>query len=168
MAVQLPRPLCASCVFCSRRPRGVPASRHVSVYRQSQDALPALLAMLRLLWTQEQAFFLCIQQAWAAPVALVVKNPPAGAGDVRDSGSIPGWGRHPGEGNGNPLQCSCLENAMDREAWWAAVHGVAHSPTGLKRLGSGSSNTKWQMISDTSRKVSCELNKDRTLKGSFP
>ena len=41
-----------------------------------------------------------------------------------DPGSIPGWGRSPGEGNGNPLQYSCLENPMDRGAWWAAVHGV--------------------------------------------
>ena len=50
----------------------------------------------------------------ASQVALVVKNPPASAGDVRDMGSIPGLGRSPGEGNGNPLQYSCLENTMDR------------------------------------------------------
>ena len=54
----------------------------------------------------------------------VVKNPPANAGDA---GLIPGWGRCPGEGNGNPLQLSCLGNAMDRGAWWATVHGVAKS-----------------------------------------
>ena len=42
-----------------------------------------------------------------------------------DLGSIPGWGRSPGEGNGNPLQYSCLENPMDRRAWWAVIHGVA-------------------------------------------
>ena len=52
----------------------------------------------------------------------LVKNPPANAGDA---GSIPGSGRSPGEGNGNPLQYSCLENSMDREAWWATDHGVA-------------------------------------------
>ena len=46
-----------------------------------------------------------------------------------DSGSIPGWGRSPGEGNGNPFQCSCLENSMDRVAWRATVHGVAKSQT---------------------------------------
>ena len=50
-------------------------------------------------------------------VVLVVKNPPANAGDIRDAGSIPGLGRFPGEGHGNPLQYSCLENYMDRRAW---------------------------------------------------
>ena len=53
----------------------------------------------------------------ASQVALMVKNPPANAGDVRDAGLIPGSGRSPGEGNGNPLQYSCLENPMDRGAW---------------------------------------------------
>ena len=47
----------------------------------------------------------------------MVKNPPADAGDIRDVGSIPGLGRYPGGGNGNPLQYPCLENPMDREAW---------------------------------------------------
>ena len=54
-------------------------------------------------------------------VALVVKNPPANAGDIIDMGSIPGSGRSPGEENGNPLQYSCLENPMDREAWQVTV-----------------------------------------------
>ena len=49
--------------------------------------------------------------------------------NVGDLGSIPGSGRSPGEGNGNPLQYSCLENPMDRGAWWATVHGVAESDT---------------------------------------
>ena len=57
----------------------------------------------------------------------MVKNPPANAGDVRDSGSIPGLGRSPGGGRGNPLQDSCLENPMDRGAWWALVHRVIKS-----------------------------------------
>ena len=61
----------------------------------------------------------------------MVKNPPANAVDVRDVGSIPGLGRSPGGGNGNPLQCSCLENSMDRGAWQATVHGVKKSQTGL-------------------------------------
>ena len=50
-------------------------------------------------------------------MALVVKNLPANEGDLRDQGSIPGWGRFPGEGNGSPLQYSCLENPMDRGTW---------------------------------------------------
>ena len=60
---------------------------------------------------------------------LVVKNLPANEGDPRDSGSIPGWGRSPGEGNGNTFQYSCLENSMGGRAWWATVHGVAKSLT---------------------------------------
>ena len=55
----------------------------------------------------------------------MVKNPPATAGDARDAGSIPGSGKSPGEGNGNPLQYSCLRNPMDRGGWWATVHGFA-------------------------------------------
>ena len=62
-------------------------------------------------------------------VVLVVKNPPANAGDARDLGSIPGLGRSPGVENGNPLQYSCLGNPMDRGAWWATVPGVANSRT---------------------------------------
>ena len=61
----------------------------------------------------------------ALPGDSVVKNPPANAGDTGDSGSIPGLGRSPGEGNGNPPQCSCLGNPVDRGAWQAIVHGVA-------------------------------------------
>ena len=59
----------------------------------------------------------------------VVKNLPANAGDARDTGSIPGWGISLREGNGNPLQHSCLEISMDREAWQATVHGVAKNGT---------------------------------------
>ena len=66
-------------------------------------------------------------------MALVVKNPPASAGDIRDLGSIPGLGRFPGGGNDNPFQYSCLENLMDREAWQATARGVAKSQTQLKR-----------------------------------
>ena len=60
-------------------------------------------------------------------VALVVKNVPANARDLRNAASIPGLGRSPGGGRGNPLQYSCLENPMDRGAWWATVHKVAKS-----------------------------------------
>ena len=67
-------------------------------------------------------------------VVLVVKNPSAGARDVKDSGSIPESGRSPGGGHGNPLQYSCLEHPMDREAWWATVPRVTKSQTKLKQL----------------------------------
>ena len=67
-------------------------------------------------------------------MALVVKNPPANAGDIRDMGSTPGSGRSPREGNGNTLQYSCLENPMDRGAWWATVHGTTKIRKQLKQL----------------------------------
>ena len=66
-------------------------------------------------------------------VALVVKNLPANAGDIREVGLIPGLGRFPGEGHGNPLQYFCLET-MDRRAWQATVHRVAKKQTRLKWL----------------------------------
>ena len=59
----------------------------------------------------------------------MVKNPPANAGDVRDLDLIPASGRSPEEGHGNPLQYSCLENPMDRGAWWATVYRVTKSQT---------------------------------------
>ena len=64
----------------------------------------------------------------------MVKNSPNNAADIRDLGSIPGLGRSPGGGHGNPLQYSCLENFTDRGAWWATVHRVAKSWTRLKQL----------------------------------
>ena len=63
----------------------------------------------------------------ASQVALVVKNPPANAEDIRNAGSMPGTGRSPGGGHVNSLQYSCLENFMDSEAWQATVHGVSQS-----------------------------------------
>ena len=60
---------------------------------------------------------------------LVVKNPPANAGDIRDTDSTPGLGRSPGGGHGNPLQYSCLENPVDIGAWWATVQGHKESDT---------------------------------------
>ena len=68
-------------------------------------------------------------------MTLVVKNLPADTTDIRDLGLIPGWGRSPGEGNGYPLQYSCLENLMDRGAWWATFHRAAQSGKQLKQFG---------------------------------
>ena len=76
-------------------------------------------------------------------MALVVKNPPTNAGDVRDLGPIPGSGRCPIGGHGNPLQYSCLEKTMDREAWRATVHGVAKSQTRLSDFTCSSSFSSW-------------------------
>ena len=74
------------------------------------------------------------------PGGSVVKNLLASAGDVRDMGLIPGSRRSPGGRHGNPLQYSCLENPMDRGAWFATVHRVAKSWTQLKHLSKG----QWQ------------------------
>ena len=64
----------------------------------------------------------------------MVKNLPVNAEDTADMGSIPGSERSPGAGNGNPLQYSCLEDSMDRGAWWASVHGVVRKSDTTERL----------------------------------
>ena len=74
-------------------------------------------------------FYFPVGAKRASQRALVVKNLPANAGDIRDTGLIPGLGRSPEGGHGNPLQYSYLEYPMDRGAWWATVHGVANSRT---------------------------------------
>ena len=71
--------------------------------------------------------YLSIYRYQGFPGGTVVKNLPANAGDERDTGLIPGLGRSPGEGRGNPLQYSCLENPMENGAWQATVHRVAKS-----------------------------------------
>ena len=66
---------------------------------------------------------------WASQVVLVVKNPCANAGGIRDMNSAPGLERSPGGGHGNRLQYSCLENPIDRGAWWATVHRIIELDT---------------------------------------
>ena len=83
-------------------------------------------------------------------MVLVVKNPPAIAGYLRDRGLISGSGRSPGGGHGNPLQYSCLENLLDREVWWA--------PWGLKEL-----DTTEQLSLIEKKKMSGVSNIDRTM-----
>ena len=87
-------------------------------------------------WTcRALIFFFFPDTVWvgAPRWCSVVQKPRANAGDERDTGSVPGSGRSPGEGNGNSLQCSCLENSMDRGAWRATVHGVTESDA-IERL----------------------------------
>ena len=84
------------------------------------------------LFRDMSAFFAALEsnQAFKGfPSALAVKNPPASVGDVKNVGLIPGSGRSPGGGHANPLQCSCLENPMDRGARRATVRGVAQGRT---------------------------------------
>ena len=77
---------------------------------------------------------MCVPYVWASQVALVVKNLPDNVGDVRNAGSIPGSGRFSGGGHGNPLQYSCLDNPINRGAWWAMIQRVAKSWTQLKQF----------------------------------
>ena len=76
-----------------------------------------------------QSFLPFLSTQWASQVVLVVKNPPASAGDIRDVGLIPQSGRSPGGGRGDPRQYSCLVNPMARGAWQATVHRVSEPDT---------------------------------------
>ena len=86
----------------------------------------ALLENNENLSSSQTCHLMLVILRWVSQVVLVVKNLPASAGDIRDVGSVPGSGRSPG-GHGNSVQCSCLENPVDRGAWRATAHGVAES-----------------------------------------
>ena len=88
---------------------------HIYKYRPHCD----FTQNVKIIASQHESYILGIKGA--SQLVLVVKNPPANAGNITDSGSSPGWGRSPGEGHGNPLQYSCLENPMDRGAWRVMV-----------------------------------------------
>ena len=102
------------------------------------DTSPTCSVSLQLpfhvFWELVFLFILLLFASPAYSVSLLIKNLPANAGDGRDMGLIPGSGRSPGGGHGYSLQCSFLENPMDRGAWWASVHRVAQSWTRLKWL----------------------------------
>ena len=127
------------CVCQDRGAQGLAAcSVHVCSYRvpwsSSEGSYhPSLWNIIALLFNRHsslyQPFIKQQREWWASQVALVVKNPPAIVEDIRDTVSIPGLGRSPGGGHGNPLQYSCLENPMNREAWQATAHRVAKSRT---------------------------------------
>ena len=82
---------------------------------------------------------LCAGIVWASQMAL--KNPPANAGNLKDAVLIPGSGRSPGAGHGNPLQYSCLENPMERGTWWVTFHAVTKSQRLQKRLSTHHAHT---------------------------
>ena len=87
-------------------------------------SLPNVLTSLSCLLSESNL-------TWYAIISTLGKEPPASAGVIRDAGLIPGSGRSPGEGNGNPLQDFCLENPMAREVWWATVHRITKSQAQL-------------------------------------
>ena len=89
--------------------------------------IPAGRRARRGLWAQQRLPRPSLICGQGDQVVLVVKNPPASAGDLRGMGSVPGSGRSLRGGHGNPLQYSCLETPKDREAWWATDHGVTES-----------------------------------------
>ena len=97
-------------------------------------------------------------------MALVVKNLPANARNVKDEGSIPGVGRSPGGGHSNPLQRSCMENSMDRGAWWATAHRVAKNQTRQKELNT---HTHFKLHSVLQYKRRLCLGKEEIREGSL-
>ena len=131
--------------------KNVPAMQEMQVWSLGQEhplekekATHGSILSWRTPWTKESGGLQStgsqrvrhhwVTNTWDSQLALTVKNPPANAGDMRDTGSSPGSGRSPGGGHSNPLQYSCLEHPMDRGAWQATVHGVAKSRTWLKQL----------------------------------
>ena len=85
-------------------------------HRQAKEGVPNLITSVNIL-------------VYHFPGSAIIKNPPVNTGHTRDTGPIPGSGRSPGRGNGDPPQYSCLENSMDIGAWQTTVHGVAKSWT---------------------------------------
>ena len=90
-------------------------------------------------WTTNYLSIITLYYCWNSQFALVVKNPPANAGDIRDADSIPGSERSPGEGNGNPLQYPCLGNPMDRGSLQSTVHQVSKDSGKTEQLKNSNS-----------------------------
>ena len=89
----------------------------------------SLHSLLALSWPHSSMFTTVNSLIYILYLALVVKNPPASVGDIKDVDSVPGLGRSPGEGKGNPLQYFCVENPIDLGALWVTVRGVAKNWT---------------------------------------
>ena len=102
--------------------------------------------VISTLSNRRNIFIMSYRKKWASQVVLVIKKPPANAGDIRDASLIPGSARSPGGEHDNPLQYSCLENPMDKGAWWATVHRVAESWTQLKRLSTHTCTHKREYV----------------------
>ena len=123
----------ASCNPAWLHPPGWSHSPSLSTLTPGQSVAPLSYLFLPptnqdLTTPLKSAFCFCFTRLWwVSQVALVVKNPPVNAGDATDMGSIPGWGKSPVRGYGNPLQYSCLGNPMDGGGWLAIVHGVTES-----------------------------------------
>ena len=118
--------------------RGTTLQVSVASWKDQKPGQPGLkllgLTTQRLFNLTSRNFSFLTWYWQASQVALVVKNPPANSGDLRDAGWIPGSGRSPGGGHSNPLKHSCLENPMDRGAWWGVVHKVTKNQIWPKRL----------------------------------
>ena len=105
-----------------------------SVSLSTWAPLPTDFSLLLLIISGLNFISLSLRSLQGFPSGASVRNLPANAGDRREVGSIPRWERCPGGEQGNPFQYSCLENPMDRGAWWAIVHRVAKSWTWLRQL----------------------------------
>ena len=97
---------------------------------ESKESITFLLSYIPRIFHNK--FFVLVHKYRRASWLVQHKESACNAGDAGQEGSTPELGRFPGGGNGNPLQCSCLESPMDRRAWWNTVHGVTKSQTGLK------------------------------------
>ena len=107
-------------IYCHKVIWGCPQSKSMQILKASAK--------------EDNRFLRKVTDISLQEATAVVKNPSANAGGIGHSGSVPGSGRSPGEGNGNPIQYSCLENPMDRRVWWATVDGS-------QRVGHDWSNT---------------------------
>ena len=141
---QIPLPL-EGASLVAQRLKHLPPMRETWVWSLGQEdplekemATHSSILAWRIPWTEEPGELQStgsqrVRHDWVTLLTyFVVRNLPINAGDVRDTDSIPGSGRSPGGGHGNPLQCSCLKNPMDRGAFWVTVHRVAKSQTRLE------------------------------------
>ena len=112
---------------------GTPSS-FLPLDRKAVRPVPSAATKLEILLSLGKSFTANNKMQKASPVAPVAEQPRDSAVDARDTGSIPASGRAPGGGHGSPLQCSCLENSMNKGAWRATVYGVVEGRARLKQL----------------------------------